>query len=150
MNLKRSLLGISGAIACITAATAPVGAAAAPATTWACGPYTNNGSYDAAGVGVTDTLNAFYPTTTYPYIVITSALTFVEVSTTWLRLKSTAPDPGWTDVIIKTGNPRIDVQSTNTGGGGGQPPNTVRLRTFFTINKNLRIQLNCTVCVPAT
>jgi IPT/TIG domain-containing protein len=146
MNLKRGLLGISGALACITAATAPVGAAGAPAAAWDCGPYSYLGSFDALGVGVTDTKNAAYPTTTSPYIVTTSALTFVEVSTTQLQLESTAPDPGWTDVIINTGDPQITVESTNTGGGGGEPANTLRLRTFLTINTNLRIQQNYTVC----
>jgi hypothetical protein len=150
VNLKRNLLGVSAALALITAAPLQGDAAPAPATTWSCGPYSNLGAFDSPGVGVTEAKNAAYPINTSPYIVIASALTFVEVSTTRLKLKSTSPDPGWTDVIVKTGTPRIDVQSTNTGGGGGQPPNTVRLRTFMTINKNLRIQQNYTVCVPAT
>jgi hypothetical protein len=100
--------------------------------------------WDAPGVGNTFSWNTDYYgllTTTVRREVTTSTLAFVSVT----------PATGWTAVVEKTGPPKIVVQYTNTGGGGGAAPNTLRFRTFFSVNPNSgRMAENITECVPAT
>lgn len=82
--------------------------------------------------------------------------TGLEQSLTSLTLVSeTHLTPGWTAVINQAGPPKVVVQFTNTG-GGGLPPNTYRLRSFFSIETTPRtpgayyIVENFALCVPAT
>lgn len=81
--------------------------------------------------------------------------TGLETSLTSLTLISvTQLTPGWTAVVNQAGPPKVVVQFTNTG-GGGLPPNTLRLRSFFTIepwhgSSNYVIVENVATCVPAS
>jgi hypothetical protein len=81
--------------------------------------------------------------------------TGLEQSLTSLTLVSvTHLTPGWTAVVNQAGPPKVVVQFTNTG-GGGLPPNTYRLRSFFTIRPYQGtsiyvITLNTATCVPAS
>ncbi len=144
MNFRTSVLGASVAVACFTAASLPVAVAAAPAPGWSCGPYTLMGYYEApVPVGYTATNGTGYIDTKGQVIVVGS-VTYKRISTTILHVMSSTANTGWTDVVLKSGNPRIDIQYTNTA-------NTLRVRNFFQIgNTNGWLGLHYTVCVPAT
>jgi hypothetical protein len=133
-----------------TAVAAPQLASAA-STHWVCGAYGaalgGVEHWDAPGVGNTFSWNNDYPL--YGQLLTTTVGR--EVTTSTLALVSVAPATGWTAVVEKPGPPKIVVQYTNTGGGGGAAPNTLRFRTFFSVNPNSgRMAENVTECVPAT
>jgi len=142
------------------AMAAPLGATAAVATpqlvsgastTWVCGAYGaalgGVEHWDAPGVGNTFSWNNDDPL----YGPLLTTTVGREVTTSSLALISVTPATGWTAVVEKTGPPRIVVQYTNTGSGGGVPANTLRFRTFFSVNPNSgRMAENVTECVPAT
>lgn len=144
MNLRKSMLVAAASLACLGAASVPVGVAASPATGWSCGPYTLMGYYEApVPVGYTATNGTAYIDSNGQVIVIGS-VTYKRVSTTILSVKSSTAVAGWTDVVIKGGDPRIDIQYTNTA-------KTLRVRNFFQIGTtNGWLALHYTVCVPAT
>jgi hypothetical protein len=145
---------IAPAVAAVMLATAVVPHVASASshviTAWSC-TYTasHRSTFDAPGVGRTFSWNTDYPSGSYLLVGTVKAL---ETSTTTLVLVSAKPGTGWTDVVNKAGPPKVVVQFTNTGGGGGVPPNTLRLRLFFTIDPPYyqRITENIAVCVPAT
>jgi hypothetical protein len=144
VKLRKNALVVAASIACVAAASIPVGAAAAPALRWSCGPYTLLGYYEApVPVGYTATNGTAYIDSNRQVVVVGS-VTYVRVSTTVLDVTSSTAVAGWTDVVLKNGNPRIDIQYTNTA-------NTLRIRDFFQIgNTNGWLGLHYTVCVPAT
>jgi hypothetical protein len=155
----------TGAAIAATAMAPQVSAAAqaAPlsAIKWAChyeggGPF-NYGAditIDAPGVGKTFTLSTGDGQLGQPWYG--GEVTGRETSTTTLTLVSVHLSPGWTDVINQAGPPKVVVQFTNTGGGGPLPPNTYRIRSFFSIETTPRtpgayyIVENQATCVPAT
>ena len=144
MHLRKRVVVAAAALACLTAGSVPVGVAAAPAAGWSCGPYTLMGYYEApAPVGYTSTNGTAY-IDSHGQVIVIGSVTYKRVSTTTLRVKSSTAVAGWTDVVLKSGNPRIDIQYTNTA-------NTLRVRNFFQIGTtNGWLGLHYTVCIPAT
>ena len=151
MRLRAVVIAPAVAAVMLAGAVIPhvVSASSNVATAWSC-TYTasHRSTFDAPGVGRTFSWNTDYPSGSYLLVGTVKAL---ETSTTTLVFVSAKPGAGWTDVVNKTGPPKVVVQFTNTGGGGGVPPNTLRLRLFFTIDPYYqRITENIAVCVPAT
>jgi hypothetical protein len=156
MRLLRPVIIAASMTATLGATTlaAPQLVSAAPhsATTWSCGAFgaANGGvgHFDAPGAGNTFSWNTDYPL--YSGLLL-GTVVVLEKTVSTLSLVSVQPGTGWTYVVEKAGTPRIDVQYTNTGGGGDAPANTLRFRTFFSIDTSReRIAENVTACVPAT
>ena len=133
-----------------------VASAAAHSTSpgWSC--YLNGGAtqvFPAPGVGQARSYGTGYGYANKP--VYGGQTRVVETSTTTLTFVSVHLSPGWTDVINQAGPPKVTVQFTNTGGGGGRPANTVRLRSFFTIylehntTNVYLIKEQLAICAPA-
>ncbi len=142
-------LTVGATVTAIVLAPEVAAAAPHPATAWKCTfTASHRSSFDAPGVGRTFSWNTDYPSGSYQLMGTVSAL---ETSPTTLTLVSATSGRGWTDVVNMAGPPKVVVQFTNTGGGGGAPVDTLRIRTFFTIDPNYeRITENLAVCVPAT
>jgi hypothetical protein len=111
-------------------------------------------SIRAPGIGKTFTLSTGFGQLNQPEYG--GETTGLETSTTTLTLVKVHLSPGWTDVINQAGPPKVVVQYTNTGGGGPLPPNTYRIRSFFSIEQwpvasgTYWVVENDSICAPAT
>lgn len=160
----RALVGTAalGATIAITALL-PQAASASNSSTisWSChyegGGPGNEGadiSINAPGIGKTFVLGTGDGQLNQP--IYGGVVTGKETSLTTLTLVNVQLSPGWTDVINRAGPPKVVVQFTNTGGGGPLPPNTLRIRSFFSIEQwpaasgAYYIVENQATCVPAT
>jgi hypothetical protein len=148
---------VVGAAVAATALAPHVAAAAtrSAGAGWSC-DYWQGGemNFVPPGVGKTATWSTGYGQLNQPWDG--GEVTVLETSPTTLTLVSVQLSPGWTDVINQAGPPKVVVQFTNTGGGGGVPANTLRLRSFFRIyltrhtTNVYQVTENIAVCVPAT